>query len=90
MDYGQVAVMKESSYSRQTGRGRTNLISHLGRMNVTPAEVAEQLQKDEDPDVALGGLAEFLVEKKVSEEAKAKLEIEKLATKENEKKQQED
>lgn len=29
-------------------------------MNVTPAEVAEELMKSDDPDVSLGGLAQFL------------------------------
>ncbi|KAJ0657653.1 putative AAA+ ATPase domain, ATPase, AAA-type, core, AAA-type ATPase domain-containing protein [Helianthus annuus] len=65
------------------------LISH---MDVTPAEVAEQLLKDNDPDIALGGLIEFFdVKRKENEEAKARLkEAEELAAKESEKKQEED
>uniref|UniRef100_A0A5B7AXD6 AAA+ ATPase domain-containing protein n=2 Tax=Davidia involucrata TaxID=16924 RepID=A0A5B7AXD6_DAVIN len=38
---------------------------------VTPAEVGEQLMKNEEPDIALEGLIEFLEEKKKSEEIKA-------------------
>ena len=38
----------------------------------TPAEVGEQLMKNEDPDVALQGLIQFLVEKKESDAAKAR------------------
>ncbi|KAA8545996.1 hypothetical protein F0562_020553 [Nyssa sinensis] len=43
---------------------------------VTPAEVGEQLMKDEEPDIALEGLIEFLEEKKKSEEIKANEEEE--------------
>ncbi|KAI3705209.1 hypothetical protein L1987_75443 [Smallanthus sonchifolius] len=65
-----------------------NLIRHV---DVTPAEVAEQLLKDDDPDTALGGLIEFFdVKKKEIEEAKERLKEEELVAKENEKKQQED
>ncbi|CAI9110830.1 OLC1v1010919C1 [Oldenlandia corymbosa var. corymbosa] len=32
----------------------------IGSMNVTPAEVAEELMKSDDPDVSLGGLCQFL------------------------------
>ncbi|KAJ0657656.1 putative AAA+ ATPase domain, ATPase, AAA-type, core, AAA-type ATPase domain-containing protein [Helianthus annuus] len=62
------------------------LISHV---DVTPAEVAEQLLKDNDPDIALGGLIAFFdVKRKENEEAKAKLKEEeaKLAAIEREKK----
>ncbi|KAI3809209.1 hypothetical protein L1987_25179 [Smallanthus sonchifolius] len=65
-----------------------NLIRHV---EVTPAEVAEQLLKDDDPDTALGGLIEFFdVKRKEIEEAKERLKEEELAATENEKKQQED
>ncbi|KAL9994740.1 putative ATPase, AAA-type, core, AAA-type ATPase domain-containing protein [Helianthus debilis subsp. tardiflorus] len=62
----------------------------IGHVDVTPAEVAEQLLVDEDPDIALGGLVEFLdAKRKKNEEAKARLEEkEELAAKESEKKQQ--
>lgn len=33
-------------------------------MKVTPAEVAEELMKSDDPDLALGGLLKFLKDKK--------------------------
>ncbi|KAL5557393.1 hypothetical protein UlMin_039629 [Ulmus minor] len=47
---------------------------------VTPAEVAEQLLKSNDPDLALRGLIEFLhARKKEKEEAKAKKEQEQEA-----------
>ncbi|KAJ0771230.1 putative AAA+ ATPase domain, ATPase, AAA-type, core, AAA-type ATPase domain-containing protein [Helianthus annuus] len=63
----------------------------LSEVEVTPAEVAEQLLKDDDPDIALGGLVEFFdVKRKENEKAKARLKEEELAMKENEKKQQED
>ncbi|EXC35431.1 putative mitochondrial chaperone bcs1 [Morus notabilis] len=40
---------------------------------VTPAEIAEELVKNDDPDIALQGLIEFLkVKKRENEEAKAK------------------
>ena len=38
---------------------------------VTPAEVGERLMKNEDPDIALQGLIQFLVEKKEIDAAKA-------------------
>ncbi|KAJ0657654.1 putative AAA+ ATPase domain, ATPase, AAA-type, core, AAA-type ATPase domain-containing protein [Helianthus annuus] len=63
----------------------------VGHVDVTPAEVAEQLLVDEDPDIVLGGLVEFLdaKRKKNDQEAKARLkEKEELAAKESEKKQQ--
>ncbi|KAM0023264.1 putative ATPase, AAA-type, core, AAA-type ATPase domain-containing protein [Helianthus debilis subsp. tardiflorus] len=62
----------------------------IGHVDVTPAEVAEQLLVDEDPDIALGGLVEFLdAKRKKNEEAKARLkEKEESAAKESEKKQQ--
>ena len=46
---------------------------------VTPAEVAEELLKGNDPDIALQGLIEFLtLNKKEKEEAKADNEKEKV------------
>lgn len=38
-------------------------------MNVTPAEVAEELMKSDDPDVSLGGLAQFLNRKRKKTES---------------------
>ncbi|KAI3722833.1 hypothetical protein L2E82_33951 [Cichorium intybus] len=50
------------------------------KVEITPAEVAEQLLKDGDPDVALGGLLEFFnVKRKENEEAKAKAKEEESA-----------
>ncbi|XP_062102452.1 AAA-ATPase At3g50940-like [Humulus lupulus] len=49
----------------------------LKSTEVTPAEVAEELIKSDDPEAALGGLVEFLkVKKKENEEAKLKKEKE--------------
>nr|XP_043634744.1 protein HYPER-SENSITIVITY-RELATED 4-like [Erigeron canadensis] len=60
-------------------------------VQVTPAEIAEQLLKDEDPDIALGGLIEFFdIKKKENEEAKSREKKKEMITKENEKKLQED
>ncbi|KAD7479242.1 hypothetical protein E3N88_02378 [Mikania micrantha] len=57
----------------------------IGEVEITPAEVAEQLLKDDDPDIALGGLVDFFdVKRKEIEEAKAK-EQEETAAKEIEK-----
>ncbi|XP_073144340.1 AAA-ATPase At3g50940-like [Henckelia pumila] len=42
----------------------------IGETKVTPAEVAEQLLKCDDPDVALHGLIEFLEHKKESDKLK--------------------
>jgi chaperone BCS1 len=39
---------------------------------VTPAEVAEQLLKHEEPEIALRGLIEFLERKKISDETEAR------------------
>lgn len=39
---------------------------------VTPAEVGEQLMKNEDPDIALQGLIQFLAGKQESDAAKAR------------------
>ncbi|XP_076911084.1 AAA-ATPase At3g50940-like [Bidens hawaiensis] len=65
-----------------------NLICNV---EVTPAEVAEQLLKDDDPDIALGGLIEFFDVKKKEIEAMQRLKEEaEEAAKENEKKQQVD
>ncbi|XP_071688442.1 protein HYPER-SENSITIVITY-RELATED 4-like [Rutidosis leptorrhynchoides] len=48
------------------------------KINVTPAEVAEQLLKDDDPDIVLGALVKFLEVKKIeNEEEIAKSEINK-------------
>ncbi|MFS8010489.1 putative AAA+ ATPase domain, ATPase, AAA-type, core, AAA-type ATPase domain-containing protein [Helianthus anomalus] len=63
----------------------------IGEVEVTPAEVAEQLLKDDDPDIALGGLIEFFhLKRKENQEAeeKAKKKQEELASKESEKKQE--
>ncbi|KAK9049106.1 hypothetical protein SSX86_031926 [Deinandra increscens subsp. villosa] len=61
------------------------------QVEVTPAEVAEQLLKDDDPDVALGGLIEFFdVKKEQIEEAKARLREEELAAKKKQQKEQKD
>ena len=49
----------------------------IASTNVTPAEVAEQLLKNDEPDDALRGLIEFVSEKrKENEETKAKKGIE--------------
>ncbi|KAK1409618.1 hypothetical protein QVD17_36145 [Tagetes erecta] len=61
----------------------------ISEVDVTPAEIAEQLLKDDDPDVALNGLIEFFdVKRKEKEEAEARLKEEELTLKENEKKQE--
>nr|XP_043633878.1 protein HYPER-SENSITIVITY-RELATED 4-like [Erigeron canadensis] len=62
----------------------------IREVEITPAEVAEQLLKDDDPDIVLGGLIEFFdVKRKENEEAKAKAkEAEELAAKESEKEQE--
>ncbi|KAJ0468472.1 putative AAA+ ATPase domain, ATPase, AAA-type, core, AAA-type ATPase domain-containing protein [Helianthus annuus] len=45
----------------------------IGEAEVTPAEVAEQLLQEDDPDIALGRLVEFIeVKRKQNEETKAK------------------
>ncbi|KAI3798866.1 hypothetical protein L1987_34150 [Smallanthus sonchifolius] len=58
----------------------------IGEVEVTPAEIAEQLLKDDDPDIALSGLVEFFdVKRKENEEAKEKgKKQEELAAKESE------
>ncbi|CAH1437231.1 unnamed protein product [Lactuca virosa] len=48
-------------------------------INVTPAEIAEQLLKNDNPDIVLDGLIEFFDVKRMKEEK------EELATKDNEK-----
>ncbi|XP_071735295.1 AAA-ATPase At3g50940-like [Rutidosis leptorrhynchoides] len=69
----------------------------INEVEISPAEVAEQLLKDNDPDVALLGLIEFFdVKRKEIEEAKIKAKEEEelaakreeLAAKESEKKKQ--
>ncbi|XP_076887817.1 AAA-ATPase At3g50940-like [Bidens hawaiensis] len=66
----------------------------IRKVEITPAEVAEQLLKESDPDIALGGLVDFFdVKRKENEEAKAKAEakakeLEELAAKESEEEQQ--
>jgi len=44
----------------------------LGTINVTPAEVGEQFLLDPDPEIALNGLIELLLEKKRNHELKIK------------------
>ncbi|PWA70429.1 ATPase, AAA-type, core [Artemisia annua] len=57
----------------------------IRKVEITPAEVAEQLLKDDDPDISLCGLIDFFdIKKKQNEKAKAK-EEENLAAKESEK-----
>ncbi|XP_024989120.1 AAA-ATPase At3g50940-like [Cynara cardunculus var. scolymus] len=58
----------------------------IREVEITPAEVAEQLLKDDDPDIALGGLVGFFdVKRKENEEAKARaMEEEQLVAKEKE------
>ncbi|KAL8240532.1 hypothetical protein R6Q59_013887 [Mikania micrantha] len=65
-----------SNYLDITQHGLFEEIEDLiGKVEITPAEVAEQLLKDSDPDIALGGLIEFFdVKRKENEEAKAKAE----------------
>lgn len=59
-------------------------------VEVTPAEVAEQLLKDDNPDIALGGLIEFIdIKRKEIEEAKARVKKEEIIAKENGNMQQE-
>ncbi|XP_076910906.1 protein HYPER-SENSITIVITY-RELATED 4-like [Bidens hawaiensis] len=84
-----------SNYLGITGHKKFEEIEDLIRkVEITPAEVAEQLLKDSDPDIALGGLIDFFdVKRKENEEAKAKAEakakeLEELATKESEEEQQ--
>ncbi|MQL76648.1 hypothetical protein Taro_009044 [Colocasia esculenta] len=44
----------------------------LGEVEVTPAEVAEELMKSDDVEEALGGLVKFIERKKMEAEAEAK------------------
>ncbi|GJS36747.1 AAA-ATPase-like protein [Tanacetum coccineum] len=63
----------------------------ITKVAITPAEVAEQLLKDDDPNIALSGLIEFFdVKRKENEEAAAKARKQIMVARENEKKQQED
>ncbi|KAI3794241.1 hypothetical protein L1987_36870 [Smallanthus sonchifolius] len=57
--------------------GRMDEIEDLiGEVDITPAEIAEQLLKDDDPDIALGGLIEFFdVKRKENQKAKEKTRI---------------
>ncbi|KAK9048081.1 hypothetical protein SSX86_032956 [Deinandra increscens subsp. villosa] len=56
----------------------------MGEVEVTPAEVAEQLLKEDDPDIALRGLIEFFgVKRKENEEMRERKENE-LVEKEDE------
>ncbi|KAF8406465.1 hypothetical protein HHK36_008552 [Tetracentron sinense] len=62
--------------SNYLGISNHSLFGHIEELiettKVTPAEVAEQLMKNDEPEIALGGLIEFLqAKKKESEEAKA-------------------
>ncbi|KVI08805.1 AAA+ ATPase domain-containing protein [Cynara cardunculus var. scolymus] len=63
-----------SNYLGITQHDLFNQIEDLmSEVNVTPAEVAEQLLKDDDPSVVLDGLIKFIdVKRKMNEEAKAK------------------
>ncbi|KAI3798867.1 hypothetical protein L1987_34151 [Smallanthus sonchifolius] len=46
----------------------------IGEVDITPAVIAEQLLKDDDPDFALGGLSQFFdVKRKKNQEAKEKV-----------------
>nr|GEV06321.1 AAA-ATPase At3g50940-like [Tanacetum cinerariifolium] len=62
----------------------------IREVEITPAEIAEQLLKDDHPDIALGGLIEFFDVKRVeNEQAKVKAkELEELAAKESEENQE--
>lgn len=51
----------------------------LGATKVTPAQVAEELMKDEDVDVAVEGFLTFLKQKKMEEEELEKDEASKKA-----------
>ncbi|KAL8193168.1 hypothetical protein R6Q57_027072 [Mikania cordata] len=63
----------------------------ISEVDVSPAEVAEQFLKDDNPDIALRGLVEFFdVKRKENEEAKARLKQQESDAKENENKKQED
>nr|XP_043633465.1 AAA-ATPase At3g50940-like [Erigeron canadensis] len=64
----------------------------IRNVEVTPAEVAEQLLKDDDPDIALGGLVEFIKSKKKDkDQTKGKTkEVIDLAANMNDKNQQEE
>ncbi|KDP25705.1 hypothetical protein JCGZ_24006 [Jatropha curcas] len=54
----------------------------IDNTNVTPAEVAEELMKSEDVDVALNGLVNFLKRKNIEvSEAKDEKQVEKLRKK---------
>ncbi|KAJ9128791.1 hypothetical protein P3X46_033671 [Hevea brasiliensis] len=48
----------------------------IGTTKVTPAEVAEELMKSEEPDIALRGLIVFLERKKIEDEERKKREEE--------------
>ncbi|KAK9059007.1 hypothetical protein SSX86_021626 [Deinandra increscens subsp. villosa] len=63
----------------------------IGDVEITPAEVAEQLLKEDDPDLALGGLIEFFdVKRGENEEAKEKAQrLKELIAKESEREQAE-
>ncbi|KAJ0770949.1 putative AAA+ ATPase domain, ATPase, AAA-type, core, AAA-type ATPase domain-containing protein [Helianthus annuus] len=63
-----------SNYHGITQHERFEEIDDLiGKVEITPAEVAEQLLRDDDADRALGGLVEFFnVKMQENEEAKAK------------------
>ncbi|KAF3967528.1 hypothetical protein CMV_008468 [Castanea mollissima] len=55
----------------------TEIEGLIKEVEVTPAEVAEELMKSEDPDIALAGLVAFLQQKKqmkCSEESKSEVE----------------
>ncbi|KAL7615050.1 hypothetical protein Lser_V15G07233 [Lactuca serriola] len=83
-----------SNYLGITEHGLFEQIEDLiCKVEITPAEVAEQLLKDDDPNIALEGLIDFFdVKRKENEEAKAKAkEEEELAkARENEKEEEEE
>ncbi|KAK9284113.1 hypothetical protein L1049_023280 [Liquidambar formosana] len=54
----------------------------IEKTEVTPAEVAEQLMRSDDPDIALGGLVTFLKGKRSKDEEASRIELEE-ATKED-------
>ncbi|GJX01089.1 AAA-ATPase-like protein [Tanacetum coccineum] len=66
----------------------------IGRVEITPAEVAEQLLKDDNPDVALAGLIELFEmkrkEKEIIRQAQRAKKREGLVAKESEEKKQVD
>ncbi|KAK1409617.1 hypothetical protein QVD17_36144 [Tagetes erecta] len=62
----------------------------ISEVNVTPAQVAEQLLKDDDPEIVLRGLVKFFYVKKENEEAQARLKEEETTAKEKKKEKEND